>query len=130
VIDFASRIFEEYAQHPALEVKQLVLAALARLLPDPLVAFSGPSTVQAHALAHPEGVLVHLLHYVPERRGARLDIVEDRLPVRAAPLILRGKFSGAEVVPIRDSLPVRLDEGRTVVDLPDFDGALVVLLKK
>lgn len=130
VIDIASPVFEEYAQHPALEVKKLVLAALARLMPDPMVAFEGPSTVQAHALSHPDGVLVHLLHYVPERRGSRLDIVEDRLPVRAAPLSLRGEFSSAEIVPSRESLGVHQEEGRTVVNLPDFDGAMVVLIKR
>jgi hypothetical protein len=130
VIQFAPSVFAEYAEHPALEVKALVSAALNRLLPVPLVSLVGPSSVQVHALENGEDLIVHVMHYLPERRGTRLDIVEDRLPVRATTLTVRGQFASAWSLPDETPLTVRPAGETTEVDLPDFDGPFVLRLAK
>jgi hypothetical protein len=128
VVQVAFDLFAEYANHPALEVKALLASILGRLLPVPLVAVEGPSTLQAHALGNGDSLVVHLMSYLPERRGTRLDIVEDRLPVRATTMRVRGAFGSALAVPEGSALVARVVDGVTEVKIPDFDGALVVVL--
>jgi Hypothetical glycosyl hydrolase 6/Beta-galactosidase trimerisation domain len=128
VVQVAFDLFAEYANHPALEVKALLASILGRLLPVPLVAVEGPSTLQAHALWNGDSLVVHLMSYLPERRGTRLDIVEDRLPVRATTMRVRGAFGSAVAVPEGSVLVARVVDGVTEVEIPDFDGALVVVL--
>ena len=59
--------------------KQMVLNALALLLPEPLARHNGPSTLQVavNEQAAEKCWVVHLLHYIPERRSQTIDIVED-----------------------------------------------------
>ncbi len=130
IIQLAASLFTEYAEHPALEVKQVILSALARLLPVPMVSLAGPSTIQLHALGRDHNLVVHVMNYLPERRGTRLDIVEDRLPVRATELKVRGVYQSAISLPNQSPLPIRSHNGTTCVALPDFDGSFVVYLAK
>jgi hypothetical protein len=71
--------------------KALFLSALAMLLPDPLLSCAAPSTAQATILAQPEHgrTVVHLLHYIPERRGLEFDTIEDVIPLYDVPLAFK-----------------------------------------
>lgn len=83
VIYFSSPMFTLYDKVAPLWCKRLLLNALDLLLPDPLLRHNGPSTLLA-ALnvqqAHNRYVL-HLLHYIPERRGTSFDTLEDIIPL-------------------------------------------------
>jgi hypothetical protein len=59
------------------------LNALALLLPEPLVRHDGPSTLQVmvNEQAAQKRWVVHLLHYIPERRSQEIDIIEDIVPL-------------------------------------------------
>jgi hypothetical protein len=126
VIQFAHPVFHEYAEHPALDLKNHVQNAILQLIEDAWIQAELPTTVQAYVLTKHDGVLVHLLHYVPERRGSRLDIVEDRLPVRTFSLSLRGSYREVQIVPSQTLLPIRSSGERTTIDVPDFDGHLAL----
>lgn len=129
VIQIAPAVFTEYAEHPALETKQLVREALGMLLPDPFVTANVPAHVQIHVLRNGDDTLIHLLNYLPERRGTRLDIVEDRLPLPATTIKVRGEFLRAISLPDQTELRVSMGYGRTEVDLPEFAGAFTILLE-
>ena len=82
-IYFANPIFSEYnAVAPRWE-KQLFLNALELLLPDPLVRHNGPTTLQVtvNDQSDENRWIVHLLHYIPERRSQEIDIIEDVIPL-------------------------------------------------
>ncbi|MBC7239318.1 MAG: beta-galactosidase, partial [Chloroflexi bacterium] len=94
VIYFANPIFMGYRRQAVLWYKKLFLAALRLLLPDPLVICQGPSTLQVTLLRQTwEGdvprTVVHLLHYIPERRGLEFDTVEDVIPLYNVALAFR-----------------------------------------
>ena len=80
---FAHPIFTQYRQNAPRWCKQLFLNALTRVLPDPLVTHDSFSTLNASLMLqekHQRHVL-HLLHYIPERRGKEFDTIEDVIPV-------------------------------------------------
>jgi len=90
-IYFVHPIFRQYDQNAPLWCKTLFLNALKMLLPEPLVRTDGPSTLFVTLNAQPreKRLVLHLLHYVPERRSQSIDIVEDVIPLYDVSVSLR-----------------------------------------
>lgn len=82
-IYFSSPIFTIYQKTAPLWCKRLLLNALDLLLPDPLVRHQGPSTllVTLNEQSAQQRQVLHLLHYIPERRGEFFDVIEDVIPL-------------------------------------------------
>ena len=82
-IYFSHPIFRQYDQNAPLWCKRLLLNAITLLLGDQLVRHDGPSTLQINIGSQKEQGrwVVHLLHYIPERRGAEFDVIEDVIPL-------------------------------------------------
>jgi len=88
---FAHPIFTQYNENAPLWVKKLLLNAIDLLLPEPLLRHDGPSTVIAtvNEQAARDHQIIHLLHYIPERRGQAFDVIEDIIPLYNLNLSLR-----------------------------------------
>jgi hypothetical protein len=69
----------------------LLLNAIDLLLPDPLLRHDGPSTILAslNEQADLDRQVIHLLHYIPERRGQSFDVIEDIIPLYNVKLSVR-----------------------------------------
>lgn len=82
-IYFAHPIFTQYRQNAARWCKDLFLNALARVLPKPLVQHDSFSTLNVvlNEQTQENRYVLHLLHYIPERRGKDFDTIEDIIPV-------------------------------------------------
>ncbi len=93
VIYFCHPIHTQYETNAPLWVTSLFLNAIDLLLPDPLVRHGGPSTLEVSVTHQPEQRrdVLHLLHYIPERRGSAFDTVEDVLPVFDIDVSLRAR---------------------------------------
>ena len=109
-------------------MKQIVKNALDLLLPERLVRHDGASTVTVSLLDQPEHhrTCAHILSYIPVRKSATIDIVEERTQARDLHLTLhipRG-FTRARLVPENILLAV---EGERVT-VPCVDGYAIVEL--
>jgi hypothetical protein len=82
-IYIANPIFTEYNTVAPRWEKQLFLNALDLLLPEPLVRHDGPSTlhITVNEQIDQNRWVLHLLHYIPERRSQEIDIIEDIIPL-------------------------------------------------
>jgi hypothetical protein len=136
-IYFAHPIFSQYAESAPLWVKKLFLNALALLLPEPLVRHSGPSTMlvtlnEQAAAGTPAGKrqVLHLLHYIPERRGLRFDIIEDVIPLFNIPVSVKVPAAVQSVVcvPQQEALDFRQQDGRVEFVVPSLEGHQMVVL--
>ncbi len=83
IIYFAHPIFTQYHENAPRWCRQIFLNALDILLPEPLIRLEAPSTTIAtlNEQKTENRWIVHLLHYVPERRGQAFDVIEDVLPI-------------------------------------------------
>jgi hypothetical protein len=84
-----------YRRHGNPVYRTLVRNAIDLLLPQRLVTAGLPSYGQVTVLRQPparDRLLVHLLAYPAERRTAQLDMIEDVVPLRDVPLVLRPGF--------------------------------------
>ena len=130
LIYFAHPIFRQYNRNAPRWCKQLLLNALDMLLPDPLLRHSGPTGMLTALNEQPEQgrLVLHLLHYVPERRGQDFDVIEDVLPVYdvAVSVKLPGPVAGVRRVPDGETLAFSETKGRLNFTVPKLDGHQIV----
>jgi hypothetical protein len=129
-IYFAHPIFAQYQQNAPRWCRTLLKSALERLLPEPALRACGPATLVATVTrqARENRQLVHLLHYVPVRTSAEMDIVEEPIPVHGIEISLRSNSRVASVrcAPEGKDLPFRQEGGRVAFTLPVLNGYQIV----
>jgi hypothetical protein len=125
----AHPVFTTYAKHSMPFHRDLVLACLERILPTPLLEAEGPTSLQATLTRQDDRHVVHLLHYIPERRGLTFDVVEDRLPVHGVRVRARVPAAKATLVPQGEPLPLQQEDGTVSFVVPQVDGHQMVLLE-
>lgn len=133
VIYFMHPVFTQYAQNAPRWCKQLVLNAVEALLPEPVLRLQGPSTRMATVNAQPaaDRLVLHLLHYIPERRGQDFDVLEDVIPVYEIGVSLRAERPVAAVtcVPDGESLTFEQADGRVTFVVPAVRGHQMVAIR-
>jgi len=130
---FMHPVFTQYNKNAPRWVKRLVANAIGMLLPDPLVRMDAPSTALVSVNDQPRENrwVVHLLHYIPERRGQDFDIIEDVIPLLDVKVSVRAPRPVKQVLtaPQGRALQFSVREGRTEFVLPRLDGHQMIALQ-
>ncbi|MEX0655848.1 MAG: alpha-amylase family protein [Phycisphaeraceae bacterium] len=137
VIYFAHPLFSQYQDNAPRWCRTLLEAAVDRLLPQRLVRVEGPSTLLTtlNHQADASRYVLHLLHYVPERRGERFDIIEDVIPLHALPVCVKvaenvaEKVAAVTLVPDGEALPFEAGQGEVRFTVPRVDGHAMVAIE-
>lgn len=128
VMVFSHPLFSQYRKNAPLWCKKLISNALDLLLPRRVIRHDGPSTMTVSVLDQPEKqrTNLHILTYIPVRKSATIDIIEERTTVRGITLQvnLPRKFTSARMVPENRPLEVK---GSTVF-VPEVDGYGIIEL--
>jgi len=123
---FSHPVFSQYDRNAPRWCRQIVLNALNLVLREPLLRASGPTTMIATVTEQPEQKrrMIHLLNYIPERRGEDFDIIEDVLPVYEIGVSLRADLQPTRIrtVPEDQELPFEVVRGRVNFRLPRLKG--------
>jgi hypothetical protein len=132
-IYFCHPIFSQYQTKAPRWVKQLFMNALARLLPDPVVRVSAPSAAIATLNRQPahDRLVLHLLHYVPERRGEAFDVIEDVVPLFDVEVSVKVDVlvTSIATVPQGEVLAFDQADGRVTFTVPKVEGHQMVEIK-
>lgn len=128
VIVFGHPLFSQYRENAPFWCKQLLSNAIDLLLPERLIRHNGPSTMTTSLLHQPKlgRVCAHLLSYIPVRKSAQIDLIEERTVLHNITLDLRlpQKIKSAKLVP--EGITLTVDNGRVIV--PKVDGYAIVCL--
>ena len=128
VITFTHPLFAQYRENAPHWCKQLVSNAIDGLLPARIIRHDGPSTLRATLLHQPEHrrYAAHILCYIPVRKSATIDLVEERTAYRDLTLEIHvdHKLSSATLVPSGEALALHGNK----LTLPLVDGYAVVQL--
>jgi len=131
-IYFAHPIFTQYNQNAPRWCKVMLLNALDLLLPEPLLRHDGPTTVLAtvNEQAQERRWVVHLLHYVPERRSQDIDIIEDVIPLYNLKVSVKVPKAIASVarVPQQEELDFEQNGDRAEFVVPKIEGHQMIAL--
>ncbi len=132
-IYFAHPVFTQYYRNAPRWVKALVGNAIALLLPEPLLRLQAPSSVIAtiNEQAGEHRWVVHLLHYIPERRGQDFDVIEDVIPLYEVNVSVRAprRVSRVVLVPEGRVVPHEVRDGRAHFTVPRLAGHQMVALE-
>ena len=131
-IYFAHPIFAQYRQNAPRWCKQFFLNALARVLPKPLVGHDSFSTlnVMLNEQKGEKRFVLHLLHYIPERRGKDFDTIEDVIPVYDINLTLNlpKKVKTVTLEPSGETVKFKRGKGGLRLTIPKLEGHQMVAL--
>jgi hypothetical protein len=132
-IYFIHPVFTQYQQNAPLWVKRLVVNALGMLLTDPVLRLRAPSSTLASLMAQEKENrwVLHLLHYIPERRGQDFDVIEDVIPIFDVGVSVNAPRAVREVlcVPEMRRLEFKTAAGRVEFVLPRLEGHQMIALQ-
>jgi hypothetical protein len=121
-------IFSAFHAHGNVPFKLLVRNIVNLLLPEPLVRIAAPSGAEATMLRQKNRTIVHILYYAPQRRTAKLDLLEEVVPLFDVPLSVKlpKKPTRAYLAPEKTSLPFEYMRGRVNLRVPRVEGHAMV----
>jgi hypothetical protein len=125
-------MFTDYATKGSLALKEIVLYALHRLLPSATMRASLPAQGIATLQEQPEErrYVNHLLYASPVRRGAKIEVIEDILPVYNVSVELRLPRSVRQVylAPQMTPLPFEHADGAVRYTVPKLECHQMIVL--
>ena len=132
VIYFAHPIFTQYHENAPRWCRRILLNALGLLIPEPLIRLEAPSTTIAtlNEQKRENRWVVHLLHYIPERRGQAFDVIEDVIPIRRVRVSVRTPRRVQAVATVPDGAVLKFSQrrGRVEFVLPELRGHQMISL--
>ena len=117
-------IFSAYAKAAMREHKLLVQQLIAELLPDPVVHVESgiPSTARVTVTGKDQSLFLHVKVTYPEPRG-KFDIVEEHATLKSgAVLRIRGEYRSVCRLPDEAPVKSRVENGHTIIELPEITG--------
>ena len=129
---FALPVFRAYSLHGNLPCRQLVAAALERLLPAPIVRVKGPSYVEVTAGTRGGETILHFLSYIPQKRAATQEMVEDAAAARNVGVDVKVEGLVASVKRVIDGgeIPFQQEGGRMKFSLDWLEGHEMVVISR
>lgn len=111
--------------------KTLFLNAVSLVMENPILRHDGPSTMLAtvNEQTDQNRWIVHLLHYIPERRSQEIDIIEDVIPLYHIGLTVRVPHTMETVrcVPQNEDIDFIIEDG-CVCTVPKLEGHQMIEL--
>ncbi|MGI5817930.1 MAG: alpha-amylase family protein [Armatimonadota bacterium] len=122
--------FTQYRERAPRWCKLLIRNAIELLLEEPVLRADAPSTAifTVNRQAAEQRLVVHALHYVPERRSEQLEIVEDIIPLHEVPVSVRvdDEVALVRLVPGGEEIAFTMTDGRCGFVIPRVEGTQMV----
>ncbi|MEM2239403.1 MAG: beta-galactosidase trimerization domain-containing protein [Candidatus Bathyarchaeia archaeon] len=122
IVYFAFPIFRAYKIHGFPVYKFLLRNAINHLMPEPILKHNLPSTAEVVVRRLEGDYIVHILHYVPQRRAEGIDIVEEALPINDVNVAIRTYARNAYLIPSKSELAVEQSGNYTSTIIPTIKG--------
>lgn len=130
VIYLAHPVFSTYHEYAPRWCKTIVEMSLDRLLGRRRVLHNGPSTalVMLNRQDRHHRYVLHVLHFVPERRGKRFDVIEDVIPLYSVSFSVEvpESVTSVRLVPQMEAVEYVVRDGRIEFTVPRIDGHQMV----
>lgn len=127
----AFALFTDYRKYANRFCRDVVQTLIEKLLPAPSVCVDAPTSLEMTMRKKGGKTMVHLLHYIPERRATELDIVDTKLPLYN--LDVKVKADGAKrVLCVRsgEALVCKAENGYVCFTVPKVDGYEIICIEE
>ncbi|MEK6794206.1 MAG: alpha-amylase family protein [Spirochaetota bacterium] len=134
IVHITHPIFTAYHQSAPVPLKQLVANIMAMLHPTPLIRTENlPSFARVTVTEQKGRRMVYMMNYVPERRGASVDMIEEAIESRDVKLSIRNDgrtVKKAYLAPSGEKLDLTVKDGYALVTVPIVKGWAVVVFEE
>ena len=133
IIYFAHPLFSMYYEHGMRAYKQLFVNSLKLLLEDKIIETNVPTTahININYQSTYDRYVVHILHYIPERRYKLIDTIEDVIPLYNIELKVKLPKAPAKVycAPSMEELDFSYDGKYAKLIVPEVKGHQMVVFE-
>jgi hypothetical protein len=132
VAHLAFDVFSDYGRRADPLHRQLVKVLLSRIAPSPLViADDLPSYARVTLTEQPSRTIVHVLSYLPERRTAEQDVVEEPIVLRDVQLSIKVQdVKRVYSAPLSNELQWQSADGRITLHVPEIAGYQMIIIER
>ena len=83
-----------------------------------------PSTVICTINQQNDNYILHLLHYIPEKRGENFEVIEDVIPLYKIPVSVRfpRKAKKVQLVPEKKEIKFEMKDNHVEFTIPAIEG--------
>lgn len=123
-------IFKAYFKYAATFHKDLIALVIKSLLPEPLIKTHNiPSTARVGLTGTNEYKILHVKVTRPEMRGQLQVIEEHDVMPEGSKVFVRGEYNSVKQLPDGSSIDFEIENGYTVIKLPEVTGAALFLIE-
>jgi len=111
--------------------RDIVEASIKALLGTTLIESDLPPSAEVALRRQGGRLILHILHYIPERKCKKLDIVDTKIPLYNRSVAVRTgrKPRSVCLVPGMRELPFAYEDGYTRLTLPEINGHVMVVFE-
>ncbi|MQY69794.1 MAG: beta-galactosidase, partial [Firmicutes bacterium] len=120
LVYIASPIFRAYRVHGSLVYKRIIQNSLDLLLPEKLIYTNLPSTAEVTLNQRGSIFIVHILHYIPERRSRELEVIEDTISLYNTEMRVKTDVEPSRLylIPQKKELDFSFEQGYVIYNVP------------
>ena len=130
IIYISSAIFGAYIEHGYRPYREIVRNCIERLLPDKLIRGNLPTTAETTLMKQDDHLILHVLHYTPQRTAKRIDVLEEVIPLYDREISIRTEKEPSKVLllPEQQELSFRWADHYVHFTIPEIRGHQMVLI--
>jgi len=131
LIYIAGAVFGAYIEHGYRVYRDLVQNCIELLLKDKLVVSDLPMTAEVTLMKQQNRLILHLLHYIPQRTARRIDVLEEVIPLYNQKVSVKVARKPATVylAPEQQTLEFTYNNNYVHVTVPDVRGHQMVVIE-
>jgi hypothetical protein len=134
IFHFSFPVFAAYFEHAMPAYRELVKNCLGSVFPEPLVKVGNfPSFGQVTVTQKAGNRMVHLLAYLPELRGRKMQVIEEPIVVKNVAAALRAdgqRVRNVYLAPCEEKLEFQLEGKYLKVTVPEVNGYQMVVFEE
>ncbi|WP_058308543.1 alpha-amylase family protein [Gracilibacillus massiliensis] len=133
IVYLAHPLFKAYRIHGNRIYKEIVDEGINSLIKEPMIITDLPSTAQLSIMEQPNENrrIIHILHYIHQRRAENLDIIEDIIPLHDHSIKIKTENIPESVylAPSKEKLSFSKEDDYINVKIPKIDGHEMVVIQ-
>jgi hypothetical protein len=131
VIYIASAIFGAYIEHGYRPYREIVRNCIELLLPQKLIRSDLPTTAEVTLMQQQNRLILHILHYLPQRTCRRIDLLEEVIPLYNQHVSIKVERQPATVylAPEQQELTFTYSDGYVHFTVPEICGHQMVVIE-
>jgi hypothetical protein len=130
-IYISNPLFKDYIQWGVRVYRDVFARCIELLIEDPIILSDLPSSAEITLRKQGDRTILHILHYIAERKSKKMDIVDTKLPLYNCNISIKAdkKPNKVYIAPSIEEIPFNYKEGYISIVIPEIIGHAMVVIE-